>query len=48
MNVSKGSVYRETLGQSTEGEILDKLKDQVVIKVQRNEEIGRSYIGVNQ
>ena len=28
MHVTKGTMYRETLGQSTEGEIRDKLKDQ--------------------
>ena len=35
MNVTKGTVHSKTLGQSTEEEILNKLKDQAVIKVER-------------
>ena len=35
MNVTKGTVYREAMGRSIEDEILERLRDQGVMKVER-------------
>ena len=49
MNVTKGTVYSETLGQITEGEILYQLKDQDVIKVERRKKLeGGTLVSTNK